>query len=283
MTGGKAIFLIDTIDIDERTMQGRPINSPIGKLLECYGAKVPNELVLDQMNAEASFQSGPYSISIPYPFWVQVVPRNSENNHPITYSLDSMVLPWASPVEIIKDKNKTFSTLVQSSEYSWLQKDFFDFSPQNIYMPPEDQMNKHIMAVAISGKFSSFFADKPFPSIEKEKGKESQEKTRPVIKESHETKIIVVGNSRFVTDNFSTQFDGNKTFLLNAIDWFTIGDYLIDIRSRESGERPLEIISDKTKIFIRAVNMFGVSILLAAFGLVQFYLRRRRKKLGVVL
>ncbi len=58
------------------------------------------------------------------------------------------------------------------------------------------------------------------------------------------------------------------------------GDYLIDIRSRETGDRPLKIVSDNTKVAVRYINTFAVSILVALFGLFQFYLRRRRKRLG---
>jgi len=66
----------------------------------------------------------------------------------------------------------------------------------------------------------------------------------------------------------------------NIVDWFTIGDYLIDIRSRETGDRPLEIVSDKTKVAVRYLNTFAVPLLVALFGLLQFYLRKRRKRLG---
>jgi ABC-type uncharacterized transport system involved in gliding motility auxiliary subunit len=152
------------------------------------------------------------------------------------------------------------------------------------------------MAAAVSGKFRSFFADKTVPPVEQKEAEDkdkpdepekpeetSTDETRTIIKESPETKIIVVGNSRFITEGFSLQFDGNRAFFLNAIDWFTIGDYLIDIRSRESGERPLKIVSDKTKTVVRAVNMLGVPVMLAVFGLVLFFLRRRRKRLGIIL
>lgn len=292
MAGGKVIFLIDTVAIENRSMQGTAINSPIGDLLEHYGVKVLPELVLDQLNAEASFQSGPYSIFIPYPFWVRVVRQSIQSDHPIINSLESMVFPWASPLEIIaqKTEDKTVAVLAQTTDFAWTQQDYFDISPSRDLVPPEDRMKQHIMAVAMSGKFESYFADKTIPPVEEKGKKDLQQNTdkktitpeaRTIIKKSPETKIIVVGSSRFVTENFSVRFDGNRTFFLNAIDWFTIGGYLIDIRSREAGVRPLKLVSGEIKTFARIVNMFGVSFLLAIFGLLQFYMRRRRKKLGI--
>lgn len=298
MSGGRVIFLLDTINIEQRGLRGLPIGCSIEGLVEHYGIKVLTELVLDQLNANASFKSGPFSIFIPYPFWVRVVRQSIEGDHPIINKLESMVLPWASPLEIIqeKTKDKTVAVLARSSDYSWTQKGYFDLNPRQDFFPRKDQMKNHLMAAAVSGKFRSFFADKTVPPVEQKEAEDkdkpdepekpeetSTDETRTIIKESPETKIIVVGNSRFITENFSLQFDGNRAFFLNAIDWFTIGDYLIDIRSRESGERPLKIVSDKTKTVVRAVNMLGVPVMLAIFGMVLFFLRRRRKRLGIIL
>ncbi len=297
MSGGKAVFLVDAVAIEERGLRGIPVNSPITGLLEHYGVKVPTELVLDRLNANASFQSGPYTVFVPYPFWVRVVWQDPDSAHPITNHLESMVLPWAGPLEIDEErtKGKTVAVLARSSENSWTQQGFFDLNPQQNIMPPVDQLKQRIMAVAVSGKFTSFFADKSIPPVEKEQEPEEDKDTDPseeqasadeersILKESPETKIIVVGNSRFISSNFPVQFDGNRAFFLNAIDWFTLGDYLINIRSREAGERPLQMVSDRAKTVIRAVNMLGVPVLLAIFGLIVLYLRRRRKRLGIVL
>lgn len=303
MSGGKVIFLVDTVNIDERSMRAVPIQSSIEKLLEHYGVKVLPELVLDRLNENASFRSGPFNVFVPYPFWVRVVKESVLTSHPIINGLESMVLPWASPLEIIYDKtkDKTAVVLAQSTEYSWTQKGYFDLTPRQDFTPEPDDMKQRVLAVAMNGKFSSFFADKPVPQAEKkEEPKDMEEEPadtakdkkkpeeakkadepRTITKESPETKIIVVGNSRFIDSNFVGQFDGNRAFFLNSIDWFTIGDYLIGIRSRESGESPLRVISDQAKTAVRFVNMFGVSILLALFGIGQFILRRRRKRLGV--
>jgi ABC-type uncharacterized transport system involved in gliding motility auxiliary subunit len=99
--------------------------------------------------------------------------------------------------------------------------------------------------------------------------------------ESTETKLIVVGNSRFITENFPAEFDGNRIFFQNVIDWVTVGDALIGIRSRESTDRPLMVVSEPAKAAIRFINILGVSILAGLFGLGRFYLRRRRKKNGI--
>jgi len=294
MSGGKAIFLVDTIDIDQRNLRGLPMGCFVENLIEHYGITVPPTIVQDRLNASASFQSGPYNLFIPYPFWVQTVRQSVETDHPIINSLESMVLPWASPVEIDeeKTKDKEVAVLAKTTEYSWVQEGAFDFSPRREMMPPPANMKQRVMAVAVSGTFASYFADKDIPPVDtgdKDNATKAGEQAiapdqdRTVIKESPATKIIVVGNSRFIGNNFAEQFDGNRNFFLNAVDWFTFGEQLIGVRSREAGERPLMVVSDSVRNFFRYVNMFGVSVFLALFGLVQFYLRSRRKRVGITL
>ena len=88
----------------------------------------------------------------------------------------------------------------------------------------------------------------------------------------------MAGSSRFITEDFPEEFEGNRTFFLNAIDWLTIGDELIDIRSRAAGERPLRRVSEQTKLMVRIINMLAVPLLVIAFGFLYTGLRRRRKR-----
>jgi len=301
MSGGKVIFLVDTVDIETQGLRGTPIDSPIFKLIEHYGVKVQPELVLDRVNANASFQSGMFSIFMPYPFWVRVVREGVPSDHPIINSLESIVLPWSSPVEVIPDRTKetAVSILAQSSEYSWTQKGYFDLNPRQDFLPPREQMKPCVLGVALTGRFASYFADKsvpPPPARDQEadadkdplkaaasqaKDQKAADAARSIVKASPETKMIVLGSSRFIRDEFCEQFDGNRTFFLNAVDWFVIGDRLIDIRSREAGERPLRVVPDQARAALRMVNMLGVPVLLSIFGLIQLYVRRRRKRIGL--
>jgi gliding-associated putative ABC transporter substrate-binding component GldG len=299
MSGGKVLFLIDSIELEKARLAANPVESNVEDLLEHYGVKVVKELVLDRLNANATFQTGLYNISVPYPFWVKIMGEYFASDHPIVNRLESMVLPWAGHLEILEDRIPTIEVteLARSTKYSWIQKGFFDLNPKNQYSPNQDAMKSRTMAIALAGTFKSFFADKTIPPVEKkdkeeeqagaDKGNNNQKKEqvadedREILKESVDTKIIVVGNGRFITENFDMQFEGNRIFFLNAIDWCTIGDYLMGIRSRESADRPLMIIPDRARSAIRYVNIFGVSILLMLFGLGRFYMHRRRKRFGI--
>ncbi len=292
MTGGKAVFLIDAIEIQERGMQGTLIESPVMKLLEHYGVRVAPELVLDQLSENASFKSGPYDVLLPYPFWVRVVRQNAQTDNPIVSSIETMVMPWTSPLELLQEKtgSNIVSVLARSSPYSWTMKGYFDISPKQEFDAPESQKRQHVLALAMSGSFSSYFAGKPVPPAVKDAtieepsapgDAEAKPAQTEVLQQSRETRIIVTGNSRFITDNFINQFDGNRAFFLNAVDWCTADDTLMGIRARESGDSTLYVMSENVKAAVRLINMCAVPGLVAVFGIAQAYLRRRRKRLAV--
>jgi ABC-type uncharacterized transport system involved in gliding motility auxiliary subunit len=150
---------------------------------------------------------------------------------------------------------------------------------------PTGDLKSQSLAVAVSGKFKSFYADKPVPkpegsdeeSSEAEPSEEST--TEETIPESLETQIVVVGNARFVTSNFLGRSRANMLFFENAVDWMTLGEDLIGIRSRFVTDRPLKEISEGSKLLVRIVNIGGASLLVIAFGLTRFIFRRRAKKI----
>ena len=85
----------------------------------------------------------------------------------------------------------------------------------------------------------------------------------------------MVGNSAFL------QFGGQSelTFFFNTIDWLTLGDDLIHIRSHGVTDRPLKEVSEGEKLFLKFANIAGVPIVVVAFGLIRYLLRRRAKRL----
>jgi ABC-type uncharacterized transport system involved in gliding motility auxiliary subunit len=71
------------------------------------------------------------------------------------------------------------------------------------------------------------------------------------------------------------QFPENGTFLLNAVDWMTLGPELIGIRSRAAEQRQLPVVPDQAKSFIKIVNIVGVPLLIAFLGILRLNARRR--------
>ena len=131
--------------------------------------------------------------------------------------------------------------------------------------------------MALTGAFSSLYAGSGAPEAEVEEGQEAPEPS-PLVAESPETQIVVVGSSAFATDDFLGQFPTGGLFLLNTVDWLTMGDDLIGIRSRGAAVRPLREVSEGVKSAVKFINIFGLPILVIIYGLVRVYARRRARK-----
>jgi ABC-type uncharacterized transport system involved in gliding motility auxiliary subunit len=83
----------------------------------------------------------------------------------------------------------------------------------------------------------------------------------------------VVGSSSFAYSNFLSMFPGNQEFILNTIDWMTLGDRLIAIRSRGATDRPLG--PSPGKAVFKYLTAFRMAVLVAIFGIARVTVRRR--------
>lgn len=287
MAGGKVIFLIDTVNLDQKNMlQTQPVNHKLDEMLKYYGVKVNKDLASDRYSATVGFNRGFFSFRIPYPYWPKVTNKNMSQESPIVNKLSSITFPWTSSLELLPGRLKLLEAegtiLAQTSSHGWVTKGNYNLDPsQKMETPPSDMRNIPL-AVLISGKFKSYFENKPVPSKKTDPEKSevqpiSEEKEQvELIKESPLTNILVAGNSRMITNSYY-QSDENGAFFLNCVDWFTMGEDLIGIRSREKTDYPLKPTEAHQRATIRYLNIFGVSVILILFGLTKVYINRKRK------
>ena len=283
MKGGKVVFLIDIVTIPpEGAAQASYRETNLIDMLENYGVRVTKNLVLDRFNMLITFQTGYTILRAPYPFYVKVVKEENgfDPDNPIVNQFSSMVFPWVSALEPLKDTHKDlqFTVLAQSSQYSWLQKGMYDLSPLQQFMPQPEDIKPYPLAMLVSGKFKSLFDDKEVPLVKKsaEEGKTHEEKQETIKQCEKGNQILVVANARFINDNYA-EIPGNIEFFLNAVDWFTWGKDLIGVRSRMVLDRTLPFLSEQQKTAIRFANLGGIPILLALFGIIRFYIRKKKK------
>jgi gliding-associated putative ABC transporter substrate-binding component GldG len=279
MRGVKLLFLIDTIDINEG-LQASSFKPDIDDLLQHYGVKVEQNMVLDRSNANAAFKSGFMTFRLPYPFWVKVIPEGFYPANPAVSNLEALVLPWTSSLTVLEGKPDTITVtpLARSTPLSWIRQGFYSLDPQQRFVTPGMETASHILIFVASGTFTSFFKDKPVPAAEATDAGDQGAPSTNTIKESPDTRFVLVGNSRFINNDMITQFQDNQVFLLNIIDWLTLGEQLIGIRSRGVTDRPLMETTEYTKTFIKTANMLVIPLLIIIFGLARFYLRRRKRK-----
>jgi ABC-2 type transport system permease protein len=295
MGGGRIIFLLDSITMNEQMgLRAMPSASGLEDLLAFYGAAPKNALALDTSCQMATFSQGYMAFSVQYPYWPAVYSKGLDQANPVTSKLESLVLPWAAPLEVTAtlaasaDRKKgeppptpsanqpgvTASILAQTTDKSWTESGNYDLNPQSVRSRPIKPTGlRYPLAVALSGQFRSFFTGRPAPARPDPTGPADA----PARTESPLTQVIVVGNSQFVADMFLRNFPANSLFLENAVDWMTTGNDLIGIRSRGATARPLRQLPDAARTTIKLLLIIGVPVLVIAFGLVRAQVRRRAR------
>ena len=295
MRGGRAIFLIDSIRTQEFGLQATPLSTGLNDLLEHYGVKLGNNLVLDRSSEMTQFRTGRGITIQQYMYFIAVLNRYGygagesteglSNEHIITSELEKLVLPWASSLELLPVEGDAIqvTALAKTSKFAWTTQSPYNLdpgAPTNQFNPSGSTSNAYTVAAALSGVFKSFYAGKEIPSPEVDESDsdetpKSVSEDRETKTESEPTQIVVVGNSKFLEQGRP----GGPLFFLNAVDWLTLGEDLISIRSRAVTDRPLREVSESEKNFIRFICVFGIPLIVIAFGVLRYYLRRRAKRL----
>lgn len=274
MRGGRAVFLVDHFEIPEGSLAAVPAESGVHDLLAGYGVKVARDVIAEpRLNALASFSSGFVQFRIAYPWWLRVPGAALDREHPVSSRLESIVLPWTSSLEpsVPAGSDVTATVLARSSKEAYVVSGNYDFSPQprREVDPSRTPAADRPLVLLLTGRFPSFWRDKVPPTAP---AGGAPAKFRA---QSAETSILVVGTSQLAQPEFLRQFPEDGTFLLNAVDWMTLGSELIGIRSRTTDQRHLAPVSDQSKSFIKIVNVFGVPLLIALLGILRLNARRR--------
>ena len=285
MRGGRAIFLVDPIQLQPGTLQAAPLSTGLNDLLEHYGAKLGNNLLLDRrFHDTARFQQGFMTVIQPYPYFVKIMKPNFSAEHSITNQLEAVTLPWTSSLEIVAKEGIAATPLAKTSEFGQSTQGYYNLMPNSPI--PDAELQVYTVAVALEGKFRSFYADKEIPPVatavdatDTAKAETSTPieptETRATKTESEQTQIVVMGTAQFLSQLRPDGID----FFLNTVDWLTLGDALIGIRSHTITDRPLREASEIEKNFIRYLCIIGIPLLVVIFGLLRYSLKRQAKRL----
>ena len=255
MQGKSLLVLSNGVNVEEGLI---PLtnDSELNKLLEKYGVKINNDLILDVKSGFTTFSQGFISFSINYPLWPKITKQGFDQNNAAVSRLESVIFPWASSVSNVDDQmteSRQVSYLTRTTDRSWQQFDNFNLDPEQMFFP-SGEVGQHDLSISVFGKFNSVYTNK------------STENGR----------LIVVGDSDFIQDRYMRQSADNLLFFQNLVDILSIDEDLINIRSKGVTDRPIKEISDNLRIFLRYVNVFGVTIIVIVFGLFRYYKRHKK-------
>ena len=111
MRGGRVCFLIDPILIQYEGLNVNPLQTGLNDLLEHYGVKLNENLVLDVSMGQLTYSQGFMTVSTSYAYFIKLMKQyqyrtgeTSDGLSPdsiITSQLESLMLPWAGSIELL--------------------------------------------------------------------------------------------------------------------------------------------------------------------------------------
>lgn len=294
MNGGASLWLVDATEMQQDSISGKSF--VFGKDLNLndfffkYGVRINSNLVKDVYSAPIVLATGNENDAQfnRYPWFYNPLSA-SGNPHPIVTNIEAVKFEYASGIDTLANSvSKT--VLLSSSPISKLvglpvEIDFDTEIPKNLQIvnegpnPTEFTAGETPLAVLLEGEFPSVFTNriKPF-SLENDRSK------------SRATKMVVISDGNIIVnqldrnrplelgfDKMTNAMYGNKEFLLNTVNYLLDDSGLINIRTKEIAVPfldPQKTVEQRTQW--QLVNLLLPLVLLAVFGMVYLYFRKRK-------
>ncbi|MEE8133712.1 MAG: Gldg family protein [Gemmatimonadales bacterium] len=248
--GGGALVMASGMVLQQQGLMASP--SPVGwnRILTPFGVSIQPNLVYDL----ASNEFFPVSVSggrafLPYPFWVRAVStRSAAPNRDV----ETATFPWVSAIAVADSAAHMVTPLFTTTEAGGSESGQAFVTPQREYN--QDSLRVEVLSVMVN----------------------------PLVSDSSDLqgRVIVVGNSDFLSDGAVQRWPGGYVFALNAVDWLAQDEALIGIRSKNRQPPPLAFESEVVRDFVKWGNVVGVPLMLVLLG--AFRLVRRRRRIGTV-
>ena len=287
--GGKSIWMIDQVAMEMDSIYtgggsafALPRELNLKDLFFKYGVRINPVLVNDLYFTQIVLATGEGNDSqynpLPWYYYPMVFSRN---NHPINTNIEAVRLQFTSPMDILEnDYQKTI--LMQSSPLSKTDGIPRQISLDMITSQPDQATynNGNLpLAVLVEGNFTSMYKNRVKPI-----------KLANAMEEGPANKMIVIADGDIIKnqlrnnrplelgyDKWTSNFYGNKEFLVNSTNYLLENNGLINIRNKKVAIPLLDvkkIAEQKTKWQI--INI-GLPVLLTlVFGLFFGFYRKRK-------
>ncbi len=253
--GGKAMIMVNSVVIDQSRLIASRNRNSFGYLPEEFGIIVEDDLVFDlQSNETLSFNTGVGSVFLPYPFWMRVPVTDSK----VAGNVGSVLLPWASSVGIAESERGRVEVvpLLETTEFAAIDFNYGDVRPNS---PIFEEVTRGNFVQALMGA-----------AIVQRDALVGQDAYR----------LVVFGDSEWLTDGVLPRSQANVALGLNLVDWLAQEDTLAEVRSKVVSSRDLLFTSSTHKNMSQWANVAGVPLLIVVAGLVRSL---RRKRFGFTM
>jgi ABC-2 type transport system permease protein len=296
MHGGKVLWLIDQMDATMDSLSKGGVNVAIAKSLNLddqlfrYGVRINADLIEDLQAAPIPIITGyvgnqPQQKLMPWYYYPLLMPTST---HPIVNNLNAVRCEFVSSIDTLAISNIKKTVLLASSKFSRLLLAPVRLSLNILRYDPDPTLyNKGAVPVAVllEGQFQSVFTNRIPPVIAADKEIDFKPQSIP-------NKMIVIADGDIIRNNirkdgkaiyplgydrFSGETFGNKSFLLNCVDYLCDDSGLISVRSKELKLRLLNKSAvDEQKLLWQIINTCVPLLLIVTLGITLNMIRKKR-------
>lgn len=298
MNGGSVLMMLNqaTGSLDSFRNGGQynvlPIDLNLSDLLFHYGVRVNTNLLADGAEHEMIplSKSGRMEESMLYP-WQYFPVLKASDKHPITKNLDGILGRFVSSIDLAEqDNGVTKTVLLTTSKYTKTISLPTPLILTDAITPINTGTYKEQhkpVAVLLEGNFSSFYAKRKPEEVQK-----LINTTQVPDKTSSENKgkLIVIGDGDIIYNDMTAQgplelgqykFGGyrydNKSFLMNAIEYLSNEQHLLEARNKSFTNRILDPQRvQKERFKWQVINIAIPSILILIIGIIWAFIRKRK-------
>lgn len=286
--------------------------SGLESLLEHYGVKIEQKLVMDEQSYVARKRDANGSIQQETYYYIPTISSDNINNDFMPLKgVNFLIMALASPLKVdvssLGKKGVIATALFSSSKNSWVEEGnvplsgFFLKKPK-IEEGEENKLARRYLGYVLDGSFESYFKGKKIPQKQQKNLENPVKKNKKVKKIAssktfsvkktafveHSVKpgrIVVVGSTHVLTNNLldpAANNHPNAVLWLNLLDYANGQDDWIEMRAKSQIINPI-VPYDEESFFlqrpsvVKSVNMVFWPTLGALFGGL-FWLKRRRRR-----
>lgn len=286
MQGGKALWMLENVAIEKDSLKQNGSNIAFPRDLNLlnlffkYGVRINYELINDLYSAPIYLTTGKAENTQlnPYPWFYEPLVE-TDNSHPIVSNINAVKFEFANSIDTLKN-DITKTVLLKSSRFSRVEGTPREISLDQINTKPNPEMypNGHYpLAVLLEGKFNSVYDNRITPyNLENHIDKSLP--TKQIIisdgdiakNELQKGKPLSLGFDRFTGETY-----GNKTFLINALNYLLGDEDLVKLRNKQINIPILNAEKlQADSLFWQIFNIvFGI-VLIIGFGIFILWYRK---------
>ncbi|HNV20246.1 MAG TPA: GldG family protein, partial [Candidatus Hydrogenedentes bacterium] len=274
------------------TMTRQDESPQINELLEKYGLSVDDDLLMDVNSFPLRIRSNDPlqnllggGTPITSPMHVEVTSEQMDSETSITSRLGFITYLWGTALTIDQEELKKHGlearVIMHTSDKAWTAPPDAQLS-QELFEPPADGDQYPLMAL-VTGQFPDAYKDaerpnwpppQPQPGMPPMPPSDEEEGPVPPLTAAP-GKLILLGASQMFRSDFLQQ--SNADLFLNSIDALTLGDDLVNVRSRKPVDRTISKPSANQVNAWKFVNYVLVSLVIIAVGVIVSVVRRQAR------